>query len=309
MIAGHVPSEMVKCLAAFLDFCYVVRRNAITAEDLTELQVILDRFHFHRTVFIDTAGVTGENISLPRQHSLMHYIRSIMLFGSPNGLCSSITESKHIKAMKEPWRRSSRFKALKQMLLTNSRMDKLSSASRAHTELGMMDGTTSSYTEMILRGEQPQVRAAAADAYNDEDNDNSPEPGPKALSSIKLAHSPGMSFIHIPFDPYTDQFYQREGIHKQRKLLQTTSTSPNLSRCYDDSCTTKSTPIRKHHRQTSHWMSAQGLLGPFPSTIPQLPTSMHRAIFAALVDCIENVSVPTQTGMGNMLAMTQCSSR
>jgi len=25
-------------------------------------------------------------------------------------------------------------------------------------------------------------------------------------------------------------------------------------------------------------------MGPFPSTIPQLPASMHRAIFAALVD-------------------------
>jgi hypothetical protein len=195
---------MIKCLAAFLDFCYVVWHNAITAEDLTELQVILDHFHFHRAVFIDTAGVTGENISLPRQHSLMHYIRSIMLFGSPNGLCSSITESKHIKAVKEPWRRSSCFKALKQMLLTNSRMDKLSSASRAHTELSMMDGTTSSYTEMILRGEQPQARAAVGDADNDEDDDSGPEAGPKALSSIELAHSPGMSFTHIPFDPYTD---------------------------------------------------------------------------------------------------------
>ena len=90
-------------------------------------------------------------------------------------------ESKHIKAVKEPWWRLSHFRALKQMLLTNSWMDKLSSASRAHTELGMMDGTTSSYTEMILRGEQPQVRATAEDADNDEDDDNGPEPGPKAL--------------------------------------------------------------------------------------------------------------------------------
>src|ERR1700720_2821165 len=99
---------MVKWLAAFLDFCYVVWCNAITAEDLTELQVILDQSH-------GFAGVTGENISLPRQHSLMHYIHSIMLFGSPNALCSSIMESKHIKAVKEPWQRLSRFKALKQM--------------------------------------------------------------------------------------------------------------------------------------------------------------------------------------------------
>jgi hypothetical protein len=90
--------------------------------------------------------------------------------------------------------------ALKQMLLTNSQMDKLSSASRANTELGMMDGTTSSYTKMILRGEQPQAWAAVGDA----DHDNGPKPGLKALSSIELAHSPGMYFIHIPFDPYTD---------------------------------------------------------------------------------------------------------
>jgi hypothetical protein len=174
VIAGHVPSEMVKCLAVFLDFCYIMRHNAITGEDLMELQVILDRFYFHHAVFIDTAGVTGENISLPRQHSLMHYICSIMLFGSPNGLCSSITESKHIKAVKEPWQRSSHFKALNQMLLTNSRMDKLSTASRAHTELSMMDGTMSSYTKMILRGEQPQAQAAVGDADNDGNNDNGP---------------------------------------------------------------------------------------------------------------------------------------
>ena|SRR5882762_9684332 len=116
-------------IAMFLDFCYVTQHNAITAEDLTELQDILDCFHFHHVVFIDTAGVTGENISPPRQHSLMHYICSIMLFRSPNGLCSSIIESKHIKAVKEPWQHSSHFKALKQMLLTNSWMDKFSSAS------------------------------------------------------------------------------------------------------------------------------------------------------------------------------------
>ena len=64
--------------------------------------VIQPHFHFHHIVFIGTASVTGENISLPQQHTLIHYIHSIMLFESLNGLCSSITESKHIKAMKEP---------------------------------------------------------------------------------------------------------------------------------------------------------------------------------------------------------------
>jgi hypothetical protein len=143
---------MVKCLSAFLDFCYIARRNFITAANLNELEDALTRFHLHREIFVGTAGVTGDQISLPWQHSLMHYICCIRLFGSPNGLCSSITESKHIKAVKEPWRRSSRFKALAQMLLTNSRMDKLAAARQEFRKLGMMDGTTVGYTAMILGG-------------------------------------------------------------------------------------------------------------------------------------------------------------
>ncbi|KAG2123899.1 hypothetical protein BD769DRAFT_1359170, partial [Suillus cothurnatus] len=47
------------------------------------------------------------------------------LFSTPNSLCSSITESKHIKAVKEPWHRSSHFNALGQMLQTNQWLDKL----------------------------------------------------------------------------------------------------------------------------------------------------------------------------------------
>ena len=95
--------SQVKCLSAFLDFCYIPRRNFITATNLAELQDVLDQFHHYQEIFVGTASVTGEQISLPHQHALMHYIHSIRLFGSPNGLCSSITESKHIKAVKEPW--------------------------------------------------------------------------------------------------------------------------------------------------------------------------------------------------------------
>ena len=53
------------------------------------------------------------------KHSLIHYVALIHAFGAPNGLCSSITELKHIKAMKESWHCSSHYKAPGQMLLTN----------------------------------------------------------------------------------------------------------------------------------------------------------------------------------------------
>ncbi|KAH9177891.1 hypothetical protein EDB89DRAFT_1809670, partial [Lactarius sanguifluus] len=120
------------------------------------------------------------------------------LFGSPNGLCSSITESKHIKAVKEPWRRSSRYHALVQMLRTLSRLDKMAATCRIFTSDGMMEGSTSSYTAMVLRGEQPQRLADLTEDHNDdnEDHDLGPVSGPKVLSSIELAKIPARGYPH-----------------------------------------------------------------------------------------------------------------
>ena len=59
----------------------------------------------------------------------------------PNGLCSSIMESKHIKAVKEPWRRSNKYNALGQMLVTNERLDKLAAARMDFTRHHMLSGS------------------------------------------------------------------------------------------------------------------------------------------------------------------------
>jgi hypothetical protein len=149
-IAGHIPPKMVQCLSAFMELCYLFRRNAITNTDLERIKYELDRFQQLRHIFIET-GVR-EDISLPRQHALVHYLASIMLFGSPNGLCSSITESKHIKAVKEPWRRSSHYEALSQMGRTISWLDKLAALHQLYVQRGMMAGTTSAYITQTLRG-------------------------------------------------------------------------------------------------------------------------------------------------------------
>ncbi|KAJ7263092.1 hypothetical protein C8J57DRAFT_1019271, partial [Mycena rebaudengoi] len=170
------------------------RHRADRAVFVERLNEGLDRFHRYRDIFIET-GVRVD-ISLPRQHALVHYIRSIQLFGSPNGLCSSITESKHIKAVKEPWRRSSHFNALPQMLVTLCRLDKMAASFRAFWARGMLVGTASSYTAMVLNGGQPQIIAAAAIAGDDDDDQDTAVPGPKSLSSIELAVTPQRGYPH-----------------------------------------------------------------------------------------------------------------
>ena len=138
---------MVMALQAFLDFCYIVRRDVHDTQSLKALEDALDHFHKHCQIF-QTTGVRLDGFNLPRSHAAVHYLYLIRAFGAPNGLCSSITESKHIKAVKEPWRRSSRWNALKQMLTTNSRLDKLAAARVDFASRGMLEGTV---LEGVLR--------------------------------------------------------------------------------------------------------------------------------------------------------------
>jgi len=139
-IEGHVPRGIIWTFRAFLEFCYIVRRDVITEQTLEQLQDALIRFHRYRTIF-EELGIRPDGFALPRQHSLPHYLKLIRAFGAPNGLCSSITESMHIPAIKRPWRRSSRYKALGQMLLTNQRLDKLAALRVDFTKRGMLEGT------------------------------------------------------------------------------------------------------------------------------------------------------------------------
>jgi hypothetical protein len=137
-LEGHLPVDVIRTFRAFLEFCYIARQNVLTEDDLDRLKGALERFHQYRTIFKES-GVR-KDFSLPRQHSLIHYHSLIRLFGAPNGLCSSITESKHIRAVKEPWRRSNRREALGQMLVTNQRLDQLAAARAYFNNRGMLTG-------------------------------------------------------------------------------------------------------------------------------------------------------------------------
>jgi hypothetical protein len=194
-IHGHVPDEMVQCVSAFLNCCYIVRRNAITTTDITCFRRYLADFHRLRQIFITTD--VRENVSLPRQHALMHYPDGIEMFGSPNGTCTSQTEAKHIPVVKEPWRRSSRNDPLHQMLRTICRLDKLTALQRVFKQQGMLIDTVSNYMAQQLAGNAPPVLpwiTPAADANNTPESDNDgdendagPVPGPRTETMIWLA--------------------------------------------------------------------------------------------------------------------------
>ncbi|KAG1797296.1 uncharacterized protein BJ212DRAFT_1450497 [Suillus subaureus] len=165
-IEGHVPQDMVRVFHALLEFCYLVWHNVITKDTLIQIQDALGRFHQYHTIF--------ENIvptfSLPHQHLMVHYVNMIRLFGAPNGLCSSITESKHIKAIKEPWWWSNRHNALGQMLVTNQYLDKLTASHADCDARGMLTGTILSSTlAALVTALAHEVALNPDDAHNPKD--------------------------------------------------------------------------------------------------------------------------------------------
>jgi len=143
-IEGFVPHEVVRCFHAYLDFCYIARMSVFTRSTLDQLDNALKRFHAHRAIFqeLGVRDPTPSGFSLPRQHAMAHYRRHIENFGAPNGVCSSITESKHIVAVKRPWRRSSRYNPIGQIMLTNQRLEKLTAARAHFTSQGMLSFPT-----------------------------------------------------------------------------------------------------------------------------------------------------------------------
>ncbi|PBK74578.1 hypothetical protein ARMSODRAFT_985796 [Armillaria solidipes] len=167
-IEGHVPPQMVCTIAAFLEFCYL--------DLLLTIDETVTRYHHECEIFRDV-GVCPDGFSLPHQHSVVHYRCLIQDFGAPNGLCSLITESKHIKAVKEPWCWSSRFNTLSQILLINECLDKLAAARVNFQAHGMLDG--------LIFGTSAEEKQGGDE---DDDGRSVDMVCPDILGEVKLAH-------------------------------------------------------------------------------------------------------------------------
>ena len=192
---GHVPDDVVRCIAAFLDFCYLARHPSHSTRTLQDMQTALARFHTLRPIF-EEIGVRPEGFSLPRQHALVHYVRAIQLFGSLNGLCSSITESKHIAAVKIPWRSSNRYDALAQMLETNTRLSKLAAARVEYGRSGMLEDDVFTHALRAVDLPTGPTQAISEARFRDE-LDATDVADDAGDSSLAFAAKPGERNLHV----------------------------------------------------------------------------------------------------------------
>jgi hypothetical protein len=135
-VEGFVPPEIVRCGRELLECLYRIRADEHDDNSLAELAEH-ERLYVQLREIFRTTGVR-EDFNLPRQHGLFHFLPNIKRFGSANGLCTTLTESKHRKVIKEPWRRSSHYEALLQMLKINSRLDQIKTCAVAFRKRGQL---------------------------------------------------------------------------------------------------------------------------------------------------------------------------
>ncbi|RXW11315.1 hypothetical protein EST38_g14540 [Candolleomyces aberdarensis] len=134
------------------------------------------------------------------KHSLKHYQHLIEEFGAPNGLCLLFNHRmKHIKSVKEPWRRSNKFNALGQMLLSNQRIDKLRAFLEASNLLkGSILDTTYAFLLVFASEEceddnegldESKLLENECDGEGEEDDDDEEGPVPRVdiLGKVVLA--------------------------------------------------------------------------------------------------------------------------
>lgn len=91
-----------RAVKGLLDFIYLAQYPTHDNHTLGYLKEALDLFHKHKDYFIKIN--TRKDLNLPKLHSLLHYNKSIQLFGTTDNFNTEMFEHLHIDFSKQGWR-------------------------------------------------------------------------------------------------------------------------------------------------------------------------------------------------------------
>ncbi|KAI0082439.1 hypothetical protein K474DRAFT_1585490 [Panus rudis PR-1116 ss-1] len=102
LLRGAVNGEVLACVQALVDFIYLAQLQVHTTVTLRRLREALEAFHANKDVFIRLN--VRKHFNIPKLHSLLHYIESIVQRGTLDGLNTKLSERLHIDFAKEAYR-------------------------------------------------------------------------------------------------------------------------------------------------------------------------------------------------------------
>lgn len=122
-IIGDVPKEVIQLCCALLNFIYLAQYSSHSKETLGYMRQALEDFHKHKEVII-RLGIR-EDFYLPKLHSLIHYVTSIMLFGATDNYNTEMFERLHAQYVKPAYRATNRRDERPQMLRWLTRQERV----------------------------------------------------------------------------------------------------------------------------------------------------------------------------------------
>jgi hypothetical protein len=113
VLAGIAPPHLIVAAHDLLGFIYYSQYRSYTTDTLSQIQEAVDFFHANKDIFIDKD--IHEHFNILKLHSLLHYIDSIILFGSLDGFNSEHLERLHIDYAKKGYHASNKHDYVIQM--------------------------------------------------------------------------------------------------------------------------------------------------------------------------------------------------
>ncbi|KAN0136268.1 hypothetical protein V8E53_005873 [Lactarius tabidus] len=110
---GQSSARLARVVRALLDFIYISQYPVQTTESLKAMDAALCRFHENKDILIELEVRRG--FIIPKLHSLIHYTRSIALFGAADNYNTEQSERLHIECAKKGFRASNFKDETKQM--------------------------------------------------------------------------------------------------------------------------------------------------------------------------------------------------
>ena len=123
-IVGKVPTGVITCVKAVLDFVYLAQYKAHDTDTLQYLEDALETFQKNQHIFIELE--IHPTLNIPKFHALRHYLDSIKLFGTTDNYNTEMFERFHIDFAKEGFRASNKRDVFPQMIVWLSRREKVS---------------------------------------------------------------------------------------------------------------------------------------------------------------------------------------
>ncbi|KAF9477316.1 hypothetical protein BDN70DRAFT_838060, partial [Pholiota conissans] len=120
---GISNQPLIAATRAILDFLYLAQYPVHTTATLLSLDQALQDFHDNKHIF-ETLGIRN-NFNLPKLHSMVHYVRSIKLFGTTDNYNTEATERLHIDFAKDAYQATNHKDEFAQMTKWLERKEKI----------------------------------------------------------------------------------------------------------------------------------------------------------------------------------------